>query len=138
MGLLPNSSKFPFASKQHLLVNDVSFEVRGGEIMAVMSTSEEEGTAILNAIAGKISPVVGEIFLNGQHVRARHLKNRVAYVQSDAHLCKDMTVIQTLRFHYDLKNPTGKLEHLKIDAMDRVSVCLFKNTFHLVGNRGIY
>lgn len=120
IGLLPKTSKFSFASKRHLLINDVSFEIRGGEIMVIMATSENEGTALLNTIAGKESPVVGDILLNGQHVRARHLKNRVAYVQSDAHLCKDMTVIQTLRFHYDLKKPTSKLQHLKIDAMDRV------------------
>lgn len=90
--------------------------------MAIMATSEEEGTAILDTIAGRTKPFVGDIILNGQNVRASSLKNRVAYVQSDAHLCKDMTVIQTLRFHYDLKKPTGKLEHLKIDAMDRVSI----------------
>lgn len=120
IGLLPSkSSKLSF-SRRHLLINDVSFEIRGGEIMAIMATSENEGTALLDAIAGKSSPIMGDIILNGQHVKARHLRNRVAYVQSDPHLCRDMTVIQTLRFHYDLKKPTGKLEHLKIDAMDRV------------------
>lgn len=122
MGLLPpkSSSSFSFAAKRHLLINDISFEIRGGEIMAIMATSEDEGTAILDAIAGKRSPIVGDIILNGQNVRSNHLKKRVAYVQNDPHLCKDMTVIQTLRFHYDLKKPTGKLQHLKIDAMDRV------------------
>lgn len=89
--------------------------------MAIMATSEEEGTAILDTIAGKNKPYVGDIVLNGQNVRPATLKNRVAYVQSDSHLCKDMTVIQTLRFYYDLKRPTAKLEHLKIDAADRVS-----------------
>jgi ABC-type multidrug transport system ATPase subunit len=64
--------------------------------------------------------VVGDIILNGQNVKANALRSRVAYVQSDSHLCKDMTVIQTLRFHYDLKKPTDKLGYLKIDAMDRV------------------
>lgn len=123
VGLVSTSSSTcsPFTSKRHLLINDVSFEVRGGEIMAIMATSEREGTAILDAVAGKENPIVGDMVLNGQNVRARHLKRRVAYVQSDAHLCKEMTVVQTLRFHYDLKRPTGKLEHLKIDAMDRVS-----------------
>ena len=88
--------------------------------MAIMATSEEEGTALLDLVAGTASPVVGDIILNGQNVKSNALRSRVAYVQSDPHLCKDMTVIQTLRFHYDLKKPTDKLGYLKIDAMDRV------------------
>lgn len=89
--------------------------------MALMATSEEEGTALLDVVAGLRTPVVGDVILNGQNVKARSLRNRVAYVQNDSHLCKDMTALQTLRFHYDLKKPTDKLGHLKIDAMDRVS-----------------
>lgn len=89
--------------------------------MAVMTTSEEEGTALLDVLAGLKSPILGSIVLNGQTVRAHGLKSRVAYVQSDLNLCKDLTVVQTLRFHYDLKKPTDKLGYLKIEAMDRVS-----------------
>lgn len=89
--------------------------------MAVMATSDKEGTALLDVLAGLKDQAVGDIVLNGQNVSRRTLKSRVAYVQDDVHLCKDMTVLQTLRFHYDLKKPTGKLDHLKIDAMDRVS-----------------
>lgn len=89
-------------------------------MLAIMATSEEEGTAILDVISGKTKPLIGEVILNGQHVRAHSLRNRVEYVQDDVNLSKDMTVIQTLRFYYDLKKPTAKLEHLKIDATDRV------------------
>lgn len=108
-------------SNQHLLFNDISFEIRGGEIMAIMSTSEEEGTAVLDLVAGVRNPILGNMILNGQAVRAHNLKSRVAYVQNNSDLCKDMTVLQTLRFHYDLRKPTDKLGYLKIGSMDRVS-----------------
>lgn len=107
-------------SNQHLLFNDISFEIRGGEIMGIMSTSEEEGTALLDLVAGLRNPVLGNIILNGQAVKAHNLKSRVAFVQNDSHLCKDMTVLQTLRFHYDLRKPTDKLGYLKISPIDRV------------------
>ncbi|KAK9709889.1 ABC transporter [Popillia japonica] len=124
LGILPQSSSM-CRKKQHLLLNDISFEVRGGELLAIMATSEDEGTGILDVIAGKTRPLVGDVVLNGQHdVRQHSLRNRVAYVQCDSHLCKDMTVLQTMRFHYDLKKPTPKLEHLKIDAMDRINVLI--------------
>ncbi|KAJ8912901.1 hypothetical protein NQ315_017231 [Exocentrus adspersus] len=123
MGIWPTSSSC-FSSNQHLLLNEISFEIRGGELMAIMATSADEGTAILDVVAGIKVPVMGNIILNGQSVRAHNLKSRVAYVQSDSHLCKDMTVVQTLRFHYDLKKPTDKLGYLKIDAMDRINVLI--------------
>ncbi|KAJ8967314.1 hypothetical protein NQ317_013783 [Molorchus minor] len=123
IGVWPRSSSC-FKSKQHLLLNEISFEIRGGEVMAIMSTSEQEGTALLDVVAGLSAPLIGNILLNGQNVRHNHLRSRVAYVQSDNHLCKDMTVIQTLRFHYDLKKPTDKLGYLKINAMDRINVLI--------------
>ncbi|KAJ8944051.1 hypothetical protein NQ318_016249 [Aromia moschata] len=123
VGVWPDSSSC-LKSKQHLLLNEISFEIRGGEILAIMATSEQEGTALLDVVAGLRSPVFGNTLLNGQNVRRNHLNSRVAYVQSDHHLCKDMTVIQTLRFHYDLKRPTDKLGYLKINAMDRINVLI--------------
>lgn len=123
IGVFPNSNT-ACNSRKHLLLNEISFEIRGGEIMAVMTTSEEEGTALLDVLAGLKSPILGSIVLNGQTVRAHGLKSRVAYVQSDLNLCKDLTVVQTLRFHYDLKKPTDKLGYLKIEAMDRINVLI--------------
>nr|XP_023024369.1 ATP-binding cassette sub-family G member 8-like [Leptinotarsa decemlineata] len=124
VGIFPKSFNCCLQSNQHLLLNEVSFEIRGGEVMALMATSEEEGTALLDIVAGLRAPVLGSVLLNGQNVRPHSLKSRVAYVQSDSHLCKDMTVVQTLRFHYDLKKPTEKLGYLKIDAMDRINVLI--------------
>uniref|UniRef100_A0A1Y1MDB6 ABC transporter domain-containing protein n=1 Tax=Photinus pyralis TaxID=7054 RepID=A0A1Y1MDB6_PHOPY len=122
IGVWPQSTCL--GANQHLLINNVSFEARGGEVVAIMATSEEEGTALLDVIAGKTKPAVGDIILNGRGVSAGILKPRVAYTQNNSNLCKDMTALQTLRFHYDLKRPTAKLDHLKIDAMDRINVLI--------------
>ncbi|CAH1154353.1 unnamed protein product [Phaedon cochleariae] len=125
VGVFPKTSgRNCFRSGRHLLLNEISFEIRGGEVMAVMATNEEEGAAVLDVIAGMRSPVLGSVLLNGQNVRQRHLRSRVAYVQSDARMCEDMTAVQTLRFHYDLKRPTDKLSYLKIEAMDRINVVI--------------
>ncbi|CAG9853677.1 unnamed protein product [Phyllotreta striolata] len=123
IGVFPNSNTI-CGSRKHLLLNEIAFEIRGGETMAIMTTSEEEGTALLDVLAGLRSPVLGSVVLNGKTVRAHDLHPRVAYVQSDLNLCKDMTVVQTLRFHYDLKRPTDKLGYLKIEAMDRINVLI--------------
>ncbi|KAL3268132.1 hypothetical protein HHI36_007259 [Cryptolaemus montrouzieri] len=123
IGLWPKSRSC-CKKNQHLLLNDISFEVRGGEMMAIMSTSKEEGTALLDVVAGRVKPLVGDIILNGQPVKPKALQSRVAYVQNDPHLCEDMTAAQTLRFHYDLKKPTEKMGYFKIDAMDRINILI--------------
>lgn len=82
---------------------------------------------MLDTIAGLRNPVGGDIILNGQNVTKNSLRPRVAYAQNDSHLCKNLTAHQTLRFHYDLKKPTEKLDHLKIDANDRVRIVRWFN-----------
>ncbi|XP_066149508.1 ATP-binding cassette sub-family G member 8 [Euwallacea fornicatus] len=113
-----------FSSKSHLLISEASFEARGGDLFAIMATSEKEGTAVLDLIAGRRKLVQGEILLNGQRVRTDTLESRVAYAQSDSNLCEDMTALQTMRFHYDLKKPTDKLGYLKIDSSDRINLLI--------------
>ncbi|CAG9773060.1 unnamed protein product [Ceutorhynchus assimilis] len=124
ISLWPSASNSCFSSKNHLLVSDASFEARGGDLLAIMSTSELEGTALLDLVAGRRCPVQGEVLLNGQRVRPSLLRDRVAYAQSDPNLCMDMTAVQIMRFHYDLKNPTEKLGYLKIDSTDRINLLI--------------
>ncbi|XP_050303441.1 ATP-binding cassette sub-family G member 8 isoform X2 [Anthonomus grandis grandis] len=122
--LWPSSNGSCFSPKTHLILSDASFEARGGDLFAIMATYEPEGTAILDLIAGQRSPVQGEVFLNGQRVRSEMLRNRVAYAQNDPNLCMDMTAVQIMRFHYDLKKPTEKLGYLKIDSTDRINLLI--------------
>lgn len=97
--------------------------------MSTFYFTELEGTGLLNVLSGNKSHINGDLIINGQNVNKRVLKSRVAYVQCDSHLCEDMTAQQMLRFHYDLKKPTDKLGHLKIDAIDRVSRLRFIQSF---------
>ncbi|XP_018335601.1 ATP-binding cassette sub-family G member 8 [Agrilus planipennis] len=124
LGAWPNSGSGCFGNRSHLLLSNVSFEAHGGEVLAVMATSEAEGTGLLDIIAGLKKQAFGSIFLNGQTVSPRQLLSRVAYVQNDAQLCKDMTTVQTLRFHYDLRKPTEKLQHIKVGAIDRINILI--------------
>lgn len=123
LSVLPKS-KSGMRGRPHFLINNVSFEARGGEVLAIMATSEAEGTVILDVLAGRKNHTVGDILLNGQIVRRSILRDSVSYVQNDTNLAEDMTIVQTLNFYYDLKRPTSKLEHLKIDTIDRINVLI--------------
>ncbi|KAJ9579822.1 hypothetical protein L9F63_004528, partial [Diploptera punctata] len=112
-------------NKQLLLLQGISFEVHGGEIMAVMATSEEEGTGLLDSLSGRSSNIGkqrGAILLNGQSVSSNQLRDRVAYVQCDSHLSPDLSVRQTLSLHHWLRHSSS--HHGKIGTKDRIDALI--------------
>ncbi|XP_069674878.1 ATP-binding cassette sub-family G member 8 [Periplaneta americana] len=113
------------SSRQLLLLQGISFEVHGGEIMAVMATAEEEGTGLLDALSGRSSNIGkqrGAILLNGQSVSPNQLRDRVAYVQCDSHLSPDLSVRQTLSLHHWLRHSSS--HHGKLNTKDRIDALI--------------
>lgn len=57
-------------------VNDVSFDVRAGEILGLIGPNGAGKTTMFDVLAGSILPTSGEIFLNGARVsgEAAHLR----------------------------------------------------------------
>lgn len=47
--------------KERLVVQGVSFEVRGGELLAVMATHAQEGSTLLAALSGDRHANVGKV-----------------------------------------------------------------------------
>ncbi|KAH1012300.1 hypothetical protein HUJ05_011481 [Dendroctonus ponderosae] len=90
-----------FGSRNHLLLSEASFEARGGDLLAIMATSELEGTAVLDLVAGRRCCVQGEV---GKIIPQFNWR--------------------VYKFHYDLRKPTDKLGYLKIDASDRINLLI--------------
>ncbi|KAJ8866703.1 hypothetical protein PR048_032564 [Dryococelus australis] len=112
-------------NKGLLLLHGISFEVRGGEILAVMATTEEEGTALLDTLAGRtccVGNMRGDILLNGLSVRLQQLRDRVAYVQANSCLCPDLSVRRTLCFHDRLRRIDSEADPAsgKIESQSRI------------------
>lgn len=99
-------------------------------IIPMILIAEDEGTALLDVLSGRssnIGKIHGDILLNGQSVRSHQLRTRVAYVQSDNHLCPDLTVLQTLGFHHWLRRASthGLTSNVaKLAIKDRVSIII--------------
>ncbi|XP_064476475.1 ATP-binding cassette sub-family G member 8-like isoform X2 [Ornithodoros turicata] len=94
-----------------LLLEGLSFEVRGGEILAIIATSEQEGTALLDILANRHSKwgsrLRGDFLFNGLFMPPGRLENCVSYVAKDFQLCPDMSVRQWLLFTSLLQEPAG-------------------------------
>ncbi|CAG9784864.1 unnamed protein product [Diatraea saccharalis] len=111
-------------NKSTLLVSGLSFEVKSGEILAVLATSHYEATGLLDVLAGVRKKLSGDIVINGQPVASSTLRKVTAYVRNDTNLCPSMTVEHTLRFHAKLKRPRNNHNQVKMDDRDRINLLI--------------
>ncbi|XP_026751087.1 ATP-binding cassette sub-family G member 8 [Galleria mellonella] len=111
-------------NKSTLLVSGLSFEVKSGEILAVLATSQHEATGLLDVLAGVRKKLSGDIVLNGQPVASSTLRKVAAYVRKDTSLCPSMTVEHTLRFHAALRRPRNNHNQVKMSDRDRINLLI--------------
>ncbi|XP_059052503.1 ATP-binding cassette sub-family G member 8 [Achroia grisella] len=111
-------------NKSTLLVSGLSFEVKSGEILAVLATSQHEATGLLDVLAGVRKKLSGDIVLNGQPVASSTLRKVAAYVRKDTSLCPSMTVEHTLRFHAALRRPRSNHNQVKMSDRDRINLLI--------------
>lgn len=88
-------------------IRGVSLQAKAGDLFAIMATSCEEGTVLVETIAGLRERLGGEILINGQQVSRRMLKQLCGYVPAleIASLDPRMSVQNTLSYHAALKGP---------------------------------
>ena len=83
----------------HKVVDDVSFEIGGGELVALLGPSGGGKSTILRIIAGLDPADSGEVWLDGRRVDALHPRERsVGFVFQHYALFRHMTVAQNVGF----------------------------------------
>ncbi|XP_055956929.1 ATP-binding cassette sub-family G member 8 [Patella vulgata] len=94
--------------KSKVILNNVSFTVNSGQMLAIMGCSGSGKTSLLDVLACRNmgGEVRGDIELNGvKHTRGM-IETYSAYVRQDDRLLQHLTVKETLMFVAQLKLPT--------------------------------
>ncbi|XP_043472873.1 ATP-binding cassette sub-family G member 8 isoform X1 [Leptopilina heterotoma] len=86
-----------------VVLSGISFEAGATDILAIMATTEKDGTAIMETVSGRRRIQSGDILLNGRLISSRTLRSRVAYLPAESNLNPDLTVQQALNFYMLLK-----------------------------------
>lgn len=85
-------------------VNDVSFSVNEGELMALLGPSGGGKTTVLRMIAGLEMPTSGDVFIRGQRVNDVSVRERnIGFVFQNYALFKSMTVFKNIAFGLKIK-----------------------------------
>src|SRR5881397_2598295 len=80
-------------------VDDMSFEVAGGEIVGLIGPNGAGKTTTLRALAGILRPSAGRLMIDGHDLVADPLeaKKRLAFMPDEPHLFEYLTVAEHLQ-----------------------------------------
>lgn len=108
------------------VVKDVSFSIRGGEILAIAGVSGNGQVEIADAIAGLYRAAEGSILLNGEDITHYSIRRRtlagISYIPEDRQsfgLVLDFTLEENLALKDYFKEPFSKRGILNQAELDR-------------------
>jgi sulfate/thiosulfate transport system ATP-binding protein len=85
-------------------VNNVTFSVKEGELMALLGPSGGGKTTVLRMIAGLELPTSGDVFIRGRRVNDLSVQQRnIGFVFQNYALFKNMTVFKNIAFGLKIK-----------------------------------
>ncbi|MDV2989012.1 MAG: ATP-binding cassette domain-containing protein [Dehalogenimonas sp.] len=84
------------------VVDDVSFEVDGGEIFALIGPNGAGKSTTIRMMMDIIKPDSGEILINGDHL-GEAAKNRIGYLPEERGLYRKLKIIDTIVYLASLK-----------------------------------
>ena len=79
-------------------IHNFSFNLYGGELVAIMGGSGTGKTTLLSLLSGTLSPQAGEISINGHSIREPEVKSLMGFVPQDDLLISELTVYENLYF----------------------------------------
>lgn len=100
-----------FGKKRRLAVDNISLDVRKGEILGLLGPNGAGKTTLLKMICGLLKPTRGEIFINGKPLKKNlpeSLSRLGAVLEGSRNSVWSMTVMQNLRYFGYLKNVHGQ------------------------------
>lgn len=89
----------------HLAVDDVSFQIKDGEILGFLGPNGAGKSTTMNILTGYLSATAGSVKIDGYDIldNANEAKRRIGYLPEQPPLYLDMTVKEYLNFVFGLK-----------------------------------
>jgi ABC-2 type transport system ATP-binding protein len=103
-------------------VNDVSLDVRGGEIFGFLGPNGAGKTTTIKMIVGLLQPTSGTVFVDGYDIQAQPLPAKAAsgYVPDEPNLYAKLTARELLRFVSDLYGVDRQLAERRLTELLRL------------------
>lgn len=108
-----------YGQSQHKAVNQVSLEVRPGEIFGFLGPNGAGKTTLIKIITGILQPDSGSIYINGFNIKEQSLeaKRQFGYVPDDPSLFGRLSGYEYLNFMADIYRVDSRTRNQRIDEM---------------------
>ena len=98
-------------------LDDVSFEIKSGEIIGFLGPNGAGKTTLMKIITGFIPPTEGDVFVNSLNVMQEPMAVRkiIGYLPEQNPLYQDMYIVEFLNFTagiYEIKNRVERIEEV--------------------------
>lgn len=90
------------------IIKSITHSFKAGQMTAILGPSGAGKTTYLKIAAGRKKKTGGRIFLNGQEIKQKELRKRVAYVHQEDHHYPTLTAKEMLTYTVKLKLPNEK------------------------------
>ncbi|KAH9385185.1 ATP-binding cassette, subfamily G (WHITE), member 2 [Nematocida major] len=87
------------------IIKNVTQSFKSGQMTAILGPSGAGKTTYLKIISGRKQKTAGTILLNGQEIKQKELRKRVAYVHQEDHLYPVLSAKEMLSYTIQMKSP---------------------------------
>jgi len=113
-----------------IAVDNVSFEVRQGEIFGFLGANGAGKTTTIRMLCGLLIPTSGEAWVNGLNVnnQAEQIKQQIGYMSQKFSLYQDLTIEENINFYggiYGLSRE--KISHKKEGILKKLNLIEHRN-----------
>ena len=128
MNTTPNAIEVRHLSKQYkettvLALNDVSFEVRKGEVYGILGPNGAGKTTLMSILFGSIKPTMGSFTIAGLTYKDTLLRYKIGIVPQEYALYPTLTARENLHYFGSLYGLKGKeLKAKTEEALERVAL----------------
>lgn len=113
----------------HLVINDVSFNVKKGELLSILGPSGGGKTTLLRILIGLINADSGKIYLEGNDITNYHPKDRkMGIVFQNYALFNNMTVYQNIAYALKIKK-NNKCDEIVNNIMNIMGIMDIKDKY---------
>jgi ABC-2 type transport system ATP-binding protein len=111
-------------------VNDVSFEVKKGDVLGFLGPNGAGKSTTMRMITGYLTPTSGNVSVNGFDVQENPIEARkcIGFLPESAPSYGDMTVGAFLEFVAEMRGFTGSERKARVDAV--IEKCLLGSVRH--------
>jgi ribose transport system ATP-binding protein len=107
-----------------LAVDDVSFDVRAGEIVALLGQNGAGKSTIIKMLAGVYRPDAGTMSVNGAPHDPRTDRASISFIHQDLGLIEWMTVAENIAMGQGYRRRFGLVDWREVDAAARRSLAM--------------